>query len=165
MLDRRTVLKLGGSAAALSLGLKPVFAQTDSETLKLTNPDYGTTIPTGAASYTVQFRIKRVRGTGGSNEVNDLVIKLIDDTGALVGDNLAATTTDWPTTAATADYTVTGVTLDGTEFTSAAGLAISATAINAAGAVDARVLVGWIKVDWTCPSTIETASGFFGLED
>jgi hypothetical protein len=106
----------------------------------------------------VQFRIKRVRGTGGSNEVNDLVIKLIDDTGALVGDNLAATTTDWPVTAATADYTVTGVTLDGTEFTSAAGLAISATAINAAGAVDARVLVGWMKVDWTC-----TGSGPFPL--
>jgi hypothetical protein len=126
---------------------------TDSETLKLTNPDYGTTIPTGAASYTVQFRIKRVRGTGGSNEVNDLVIKLIDDTGALVGDNLAAITTDWPNTAATADYTVTGVTLDGTEFTSAAGLAISATAFNAAGAVDARVLVGWMKVDWTCPGS------------
>jgi len=133
---------------------------TDSEVLKLTNPDYGTTIPTGAASYTVQFRIKRVRGTGGSNEVNDLVIKLIDDTGALVGDNLAATTTDWPVTAATAvpDYTVTGVTLDGTEFTSAAGLAISATAFNAAGAVNARVLVGWIKVDWTC-----TGSGAFPL--
>jgi len=128
---------------------------TDSEVLKLTNPDYGTTIPTGAASYTVQFRIKRVRGTGGSNEVNDLVIKLIDDTGALVGDNLAATTTDWPVTAATAvpDYTVTGVTLDGTEFTSAAGLAISATAFNAAGAVNARVLVGWMKVDWTCPGS------------
>lgn len=128
---------------------------TDSEVLKLTNPDYGTTIPTGAASYTVQFRIKRKRTTGGSNEVNDLVIKLIDDTGALVGDNLAATTTDWPVTAATAvpDYTVTGVTLDGTEFTSAAGLAISATAFNAAGAVDARVLVGWMKVDWTCPGS------------
>jgi len=139
---------------------------TDSETLKLTNPDYGTTIPTGAASYTVQFRIKHVRGTGGSNEVNDLVIKLIDDTGTLVGDNLAATTTDWPTTAATADYTVTGVTLDGTEFTSAAGLAISATAINAAGAVDARVLVGWMKVDWTCgDDAAGKARGFFALTE
>jgi len=141
---------------------------TDSETLKLTNPDYGTTIPTGAASYTVQFRIKRVRGTGGSNEVNDLVVKFIDDTGALVGDNLAATTTDWPTTAATAvpDYTVTGVTLDGTEFTSAAGLAISATAINAAGAVDARVLVAWMKVDWTCGAAAAAKSrGFFALTE
>jgi len=138
---------------------------TDSETLKLTNPDYGTTIPTGAASYTVQFRIKHVRGTGGSNEVNDLVIKFIDDTGALVGDNLAATATDWPTTAATADYTVTGVTLDGTEFTSAAGLAISATAINASGAVNARVLVGWMKIDWDCGDSAATTRGFFALTE
>ena len=138
---------------------------TDSETLKLTNPAYGTTIPTGAAAYTVQFRIKRVRGSGGSNEVNDLNVQFIDDTGALVGDNLAATTTDWPrSSATTADYTATGLTLDGTEFTSAAGLAISATAINSAGAVNARVLVAWIKIDWTCGGDAAAkARGFFAL--
>lgn len=138
---------------------------TDSETLKLTNPAYGTTIPTGAAAYTVQFRIKRVRGSGGSNEVNDLNVQFIDDTGALVGDNLAATTTDWPSlSATTADYIATGLTLDGTEFTSAAGLAISATAINAAGAVNARVLVAWIKIDWTCGDDAAAKSrGFFAL--
>lgn len=140
---------------------------TDSETLKLTNPAYGTTIPTGAASYTVQFRIKRVRGSGGSNEVNDLNVQFIDDTGALVGDNLAATTTDWPSlSATTADYIATGLTLDGTEFTSAAGLAISATAINAAGAVNARVLVAWIKIDWTCGDDAAAKSrGFFALTE
>lgn len=140
---------------------------TDSETLKLTNPAYGTTIPTGAAAYTVQFRIKRVRGSGGSNEVNDLNVQFIDDTGALVGDNLAATTTDWPSlSATTADYTATGLTLDGTEFTSAAGLAISATAINAAGAVNARVLVAWIKIDWTCgDDAAAKARGFFALTE
>lgn len=121
----------------------------ESETLKLTNPAYGTTIPTGATSYTVEFRIKRARGTGGRNEVDDLNVQFIDDTGTLVGSNVGALTTDWPTTAATRDYIATGLTLDGTEFTSAAGLAISATAANAARAVNARVLVAWIRISWT----------------
>lgn len=137
----------------------------ESETLKLTNPAYGTTIPTGATSYTVEFRIKRERGTGGSNEVDDLNFQFIDDTGALVGDNVAALTTDWPTTAATRDYIATGLTLDGTEFTSAAGLAISATAANAAGAVDARVLVAWIRISWPGDDPYANTRGFFTLAE
>jgi len=138
----------------------------NSEYLNLTNIDFDTsTIPVGADSYTVQVRIKKYRGTGGSDEINDLTVQFIDETGTRIGDNKADTITDWPTTASTFDYTITGHVFDGTEFDADTGLAFRATGIEGASISQARFVTGWMKIDWTCPSTIETASGFFGLED
>jgi len=136
----------------------------ESEYLNLTNPAYGVTVPTGAPSYTVEFRIKRSRDTGGGHRIDDLTVQFIDDTSTRVGSNLALTA-NWPTTAATQDYTLAGYTPDGTEFTSAAGLAIRATAINAAGLSNAQVLVAWIKVSWTGTDTTGKTRGFFALAE
>ncbi len=136
----------------------------ETEYLNLTNPAYGLTVPTGAPSYTVEFRIKRNRDSGGGHRIDDLTVQFIDDTSTRVGSNLALTA-NWPTTAATQDYTLAGYTPDGTEFTSAAGLAIRATAINAAGLSEADVLVAWIKVSWTGTDTLAGTRGFFALTE
>lgn len=136
----------------------------ETEYLNLTNPAYGVTVPTGAPSYTVEFRIKRKRDSGGGHRIDDLTVQFIDDTSTRVGTNLALTA-NWPTTAATQDYTLAGYTPDGTEFTSAAGLAIRATAINAAGLSEADVLVAWIKVSWTGTDTLAGTRGFFALTE
>jgi len=130
--------------------------------LKLTNPAYGTSIPTGAI-YTVSFRIKHKGTGGGGRRALDSVVQFIDDTGTQVGDNVAMTTNYWPSTTASEDYVATGLTLDGTEFTSAAGVAIKVSGVDQTGAETASIYAVWIKVDWTCPSALDTTRGFFML--
>jgi len=135
-----------------------------SETLKLTNPAYGTSIPTGAI-YTVSFRIKHKGTGGGGRRALDSVVQFIDDTGTQVGDNVAKTTNYWPSTTASEDYVATGLSLDGTEFTSAAGVAIKASGVDQTGTETASIYAVWIKVDWTCPSALDTTRGFFALTE
>ena len=129
----------------------------ESEYLNFTNPDYGTTIPTGAPDYTVKFYIKRKSDTSAAKEVQDLTVQFIDDTGTRIGDNMAATLTDWTSTLFTAEYTVTGLTLDGTEFTSAAGMALRVTGWNTNGSTLAEVACAWMEVSWA--GTANTGTG------
>lgn len=132
----------------------------ETEYLNLTNAVYPSAVPVGAPSYTVTFYIKRARDTGGGHRIDDLTVQFIDATGTRVGSNLALTA-NWPnTTAATQSYTLAGYTPDGTEFTSVAGLAIRATAINAAGNSEARVEAAWMEISWT--GTNPVGSFFFG---
>lgn len=136
-----------------------------SETLKLTNPAYGVTVPSGAPSYTVELRIKRSGQTTSGKVIHDKVVKFIDDTGTLIGDNLADTSTTWPSTATTKDYVFTGATLDGTEFTSAAGIAIQADGSVTNGNTTTSVYVAWIKVSWTGTDSAAKTRGFFALTE
>jgi hypothetical protein len=147
-----------------SATLDPV-GNYESEYLNLTNIDYGTTVPTSADSYTVTVRIKRARATGGGDDISDLTVQFIDETGTRIGDNVADTLTNWPTTAASVDYTITGHTFDGSEFDADSGLAIRATGIDSATDCDARVLVAWIKIDWNCGDDAAKARGFFALTE
>jgi len=141
-------------------------APTVSEYLNLTNPAYGVTIPTGAPSYTVEFRVKGYRGnSSGGDRLYDETIKFIDDTGTRVGDNLAKTSEDWTTAATTREYTLTGITPDGTEFTSAAGLSIRVSGADAIGTLDPRVVVAWIRVSWTGTDAAYNTRGFFALTE
>jgi len=141
-------------------------APTVSEYLNLTNPAYGVTIPTGAPSYTVEFRVKGYRGnSSGGDRLYDETIKFIDDTGTRVGDNLAQTSDDWTTAATTREYTLTGITPDGTEFTSAAGLSIRVSGADAIGTLDPRVVVAWIRVSWTGTDAAYNTRGFFALTE
>ena len=124
----------------------------ESETLKLTNPAYGITIPSGQGSYTCKFRVTRYRTSGGSLEINDLNVQFIDNTGALAGTNLADGTTNWPTAAADKDYTVFGVTLTDAKFDADSGLAFSATGVDTNGNTTAYVTYAVMMVEWTAPS-------------
>lgn len=141
-------------------------APTTTEYLNLTNAAYGTTIPTGAPSYTVEFRVKGYRGnSSGGDRLYDETIQFIDDTGTRVGTNLAKTSEDWTTSATTRDYTLSGYTPDGTEFTSAAGLAIRVTGADAVGTLDPRVVTAWIRVSWTGTDPAYNTRGFFALTE
>lgn len=119
-----------------------------SETLKLTNPDYGITIPSGESSYDCEFRIARTGQTSSAKEIRDYNIQFIDNTGTLVGTNLADTGTVWPASATNADYTVAGVSLTDTKFDADTGIAIQADGTNTNGATTASVITGWINVIW-----------------
>lgn len=135
----------------------------ESEQLLFDNIAYGTTVPTDAVSYTVSLRVKRTAQTSSAKEINDLVVKFVDDTGTLVGDNLADTGLQWPSSLTTKDYTVTGVTFDGTEFDADTGMAISATGFDTNGNTLTEISVAWIKIDWVCDADTETTLGFFEL--
>jgi len=138
----------------------------NTEYLNLTDIDFDTTtIPVGADSYTVQVRVKKYRGTGGGDEINDLTVQFIDETGTRIGDNMADTATDWPTTASTFDYTITGHVFDGTEFDADSGLAFRATGNNGASISQARFVTGWMKVDWQCGDDAAKSRGFFALTE
>ena len=86
------------------------------------------------------------RARHGGNEVDDPNFQFIDDTGAPVGDNVAALTmTGRPRQ--TRDYIARGHP-DGYRIpTSAAGL-IPATAAAKRGGLLTRVLVAWIRISW-----------------
>jgi hypothetical protein len=137
----------------------------ESEYLNFTNPAYGTTIPTGAPSYTIEFRIKRMSDTSAAREVQDLTVQFIDDTGTRVGDNEADTITDWPSALGTVDYIVSGLTPDGSEFTSAAGMALRATGVNTNGATLTEVATAWMRVSWTGTDAAYNTRGFFALTE
>lgn len=137
----------------------------ESEYFNFTNIVYGTTIPTGAPSYTVEFRIKRKSDTSSAREVQDLTVQFIDDTGTRVGDNVADTVTDWPSSLGTVDYVVSGLTLDGSEFTSAAGLALRVTGVNTNGSTLTEVATAWMRVSWTGTDAAYNTRGFFALTE
>jgi len=138
-------LTVNADAATVPLDDDGVY---ESETLKLTNPDYGITIPSGQSAYDCYFRVRRNRSSGAGADVRDLNVQLIDNTGALVGTNLAHTATDWPSTATNRDYTVSGVTLDETKFDSDSGLAFSVDGATTNVPVTASVITAWINVEW-----------------
>lgn len=135
----------------------------ESEQLLFSDIQYGTTVPTGADSYTITIRVK-IDTEGGGKEINDLLVKFRDDTGTNVGDNLASAT-QWPSSPGTRDYVVTGYTPDGTEFDADAGLAFSATGFDTAGSTLAEVYVAWIKIDWQCGDDAAKSRGFFALTE
>jgi hypothetical protein len=139
------------------------ITNVESEQLLFDDIDYGTTVPTTADSYTVSLRVKRTAQTNAAKEINDLLVKFIDDTGAQVGDNLADTGLQWPNTLTTKDYTVTGVTFDGSEFDADTGMAISATGTATNGNTLAEIAAVWIKIDWNCGDAQSRARGFFSL--
>lgn len=123
-----------------------------SETLRFYDMDYDTaTIPAGADSYTVTIRVKKDFAAGGGREMRDEIVYYVDETSTQIGDNLAVTLSDWPSTVDYVYYTVTGHTFDGTEFDADSGFVIQADAENTNGATLAEIYVAEIKVDWTCP--------------
>lgn len=123
-----------------------------SEILRFYDMDYDTaTIPSGADSYTVTIRVKKDFAAGGGREMRDEIVYYVDETSTQIGDNLAVTLSDWPSTVDYVYYTVTGHTFDGTEFDADSGFVIQADAENTNGATLAEIYVAEIKVDWTCP--------------
>lgn len=125
-----------------------------SETLNLTNPLYGVTIPSGM-TYTVKYRIRRAGQTGGGRSIIDYLVKMIDDTGAQVGDNLASAST-WPSSGsyANADYTVTGYTPTASSFDADTGMALRVECDGADLSTSAYVQTVWMMVEWAASSGI-----------
>jgi hypothetical protein len=134
-----------------------------TQTLRLTNPLYGVTIPAGADTYTVSYRIRRA--TNGEGTAQDLVIRPIVD-GSLAGDNIAKAGA-WPDSSApaTAEYTATGLSVGGADFDADFGLAIQADIKDAApfDELDARVYYAEVKVDWGPAPVPDDTTGFFVL--
>ncbi len=125
---------------------------TETESLKLTNINYGTSIPAGADRYTVSVRIKRSRDSGGGKDITDLVLQLINASGSVVGNNLADTVTNWPTSNTqkeyTGDETVWGLTLDNTFWDADSGISFRADGQTTNGNTICSVYYAEIKIDW-----------------
>ena len=134
-----------------------------SETITYSGADLSA-VPAGASSYTVKFYIKRRGDTNTAREINDLVVRFRDGAGTLQGDNLANLAGVWPTTAATATYTLTGYSPDGTDFTSSTGLDLQATGIDTNGATTAEVYTVWIEVLWE-GAPCDEGSNWFSMWD
>ncbi len=154
---------------ALSVNVDAATAVLDdatwllSETLKLTNPDYGITIPSGESTYECEFRIARTGQTSSAREIRDYNIQFIDNTGTLVGTNLADTGTVWPASATNADYSVAGVSLTDTKFDADTGIAIQADGTNTNGSTTASVITGWINVIWESSGSTTGGDGALTL--
>lgn len=125
-----------------------------SETLSLTNPLYGVTIPSGM-TYTVKYRIRRAGQTSSGRSIIDYLVKMIDDTGAQVGDNLASASI-WPSSGsyANADYTVTGYTPTASSFDADTGMALRVECDGADLSTSASVQTVWMMVEWAASSGI-----------
>ena len=124
-----------------------------TETLKLTNPAYGITIPSGETTYGCKFRVLRSGQTNSAKEIRDKLIKFIDNTSAVVGTDMKAGSPPvWPSTAASVDYTGAGVTFTDAKFTSSSGLAIQADGSGSNGDTTASVVTAWINVTWDTPA-------------
>lgn len=133
-----------------------------SETLKLTNPDYGITIPSGHTTYGCAFKVLRSGQTNSAKEIRDKLIKFIDNTGAVVGTDMKAGSPPiWPSTAAAVDYTGAGVTFTDAKFTSSSGLAIQADGSGSNGATTASVVTAWMNVTWDTPAGGAAVGSFF----
>jgi branched-chain amino acid transport system substrate-binding protein len=138
MLDRRTVLKLGGSAAALSLGLKPVFAQTDSETLKLA-------VVVGMTGAYGVYAAEMKRGI-------DLVVEIMNNEGVQIGDKVYKISTQYyddKTDATTAGRLVErAATSDGAHMVLASGgSAIVKANVAVAQRIKKPMMALWSQVD------------------
>ncbi len=134
-----------------------------SETITYAGADLSG-VPTDATSYTVTLHVKRKREVGASLEINDVVVRFRDGSGTLQGDNLANVAGNWPTSAATASYPLTGYTPDGTDFTSSTGFDLQATGFDTNGATLAEVLTVWIEVDWE-GAPCDEGSNWFSMWD
>jgi len=135
-----------------------------TEKLYLTNPDYGTTIPTGA-TYTVSVRIKKTSTGGAGRRAVDALVRYLDDTGTEIGDNVGDVSTFWTSSATSVDYVITGHAFDGTEFDADGGVVIQADGVDQSGTETASILAVWIKIDWDCGDSAATTRGFFALTE
>jgi len=132
-----------------------------SEKLKLTNPAYGIAIPSGETTYGAKFRVRKSGQTSSSRKITDKTIKLIDNSGAEYGSNLADTVTAWPSTAVTVDYTFSGGSVTDSTFNSSAGLVVQGDASTSNGSTTASVLTAWMRVDWDTPAGGANVGSFF----
>lgn len=154
---------------ALSIDVNAATAVLDdvtyqySEKLKLTNPAYGIAIPSGETTYGAKFRVRKSGQTSSHREITDKTIKLIDNSGAEYGSNLADTVTAWPSTSTTVDYTFSGGSISDSTFNSSAGLAIQGDASTSNGSTTASVLTAWMRVDWDTPTSSNTGTGAITL--
>jgi len=135
-----------------------------TEKLYLTNPDYGTTIPTGA-TYTVSVRIKKTSTGGAGRRAVDALVRYLDDTGTEIGDNVGDVSTFWTSSATSVDYVITGHAFDGTEFDADGGVVIQADGVDQSGTETASILAVWVKIDWDCGDSAATTRGFFALTE
>lgn len=148
----------------------------ESEFLKLTNLDYGITIPSGEDTYTGEFLVSRSFNSGGAREIEDLSVRFIDNTGTYAGTDMAATGVNWSTGVHYKTYTIAGVTLSETKFDADSGIAIQVTGWDTNGATTASIVCVWGNVAWeTSPgadvtgtaaavvSVVATASGARGV--
>ena len=136
-----------------------------TEKLYLTNPDYGTTIPT-QATYTVSVRIKKTSTGSGGHRAVDALVRYLDATGTEIGDNVGDVSTFWTSSATSVDYVITGHAFDGTEFDADGGVVIQADGVDQSKTETASILAVWIKIDWQCgDDAAGKARGFFALTE
>lgn len=140
-------LTVNADAATVVLDDAGVY---ESEYLKLTNPDYGITIPSGQ-TYTATYKVRRSFNSGGAREIEDLSYRFIDETGAYAGTDMANVGVNWASTGEV-DYDVAGTTLSSTSFDADTGIAIQVTAWDTNGSTTASVITVWINVGWEPPS-------------
>lgn len=138
-----------------------VAAGDTTDDLELTDPDYGTTVPTTADSYTVSFRVKRIRESGSGKEILDDTIQAIVG-GTPTGDDLSDVD-EWTSAANTVDY-VSTYAWTGTEFDADLGISIRGLS-DGVNSATASIYVAWIKVDWTCGDAAANTRGFFALTE
>ncbi len=69
----------------------------------LTATNFGLAIPDGATILGITVSVERVRSGGSSGNARDNVVRLVKS-GSVVGDNKANTSTNWPTSEASASY-------------------------------------------------------------
>ena len=135
------------------------LTNTFTEKLKLTNPAYGITIPSGQTTYGCKFRIRRTGQTSSGRVLTDEVVKLLDNSGAEYGSNLADTATTWPASATNKDYTFSGASISNSTFNSSAGLVIQVDATATNGNTTASVITAWMQVTWDTPAGGNTGTG------
>lgn len=124
-----------------------------SEVIKFTNLVFPFAIG-AAASYNVDFRIKRTASGGGHFIADELVRMIIN--GSLTGNNLAATSTKWGALE-TVDYTGDwDISFIQSMFNSAMGIAIQVSDTDSGGNAD--IITVWMRVQYeeiTGPSARE----------
>lgn len=131
-----------------------------SETLSLTAPVYGMTIPSGM-TYTVKFKVTNSAQTNSGKRIYDKVVKFKDGSGSQVGSNLASATF-WPASATERDYTVSGYSPVVGDFTSSAGIAIQIDGSLTNGSTTANIQSVFMKVDFAASDATASGAGVIG---
>jgi len=124
---------------------------------------FGFSVPAGSTISGIQVDIERSRNNAGAGRIRDLTVRLTKDGATLVGNNLAATTTNWPSSDAYRTYggsaNLWGTTWTDAEINAATfGVAIRVRKLTPNGNRRARIDHVRITIYYINPLPIELIS-------